>query len=71
MTQRDAATGSAFFAKSTSSEQANAAGVISTEAGVELGSDTKESRPVALAGRVPVNVTLEGGPITVGDFLVS
>ena len=58
------------FAKSQHANQANAAGVVSTSPGVELGSDTASSRPVALAGRVPANVTLEGGPIAIGDYLV-
>ena len=59
------------FAKSQQANQANAAGVISTSPGLELGSDSASSRPIALAGRVPANVTLEGGPIAIGDFLVS
>ena len=46
-------------------------GVVSTSPGVTLGADTKSSRPIALAGRVPVNVTLEGGAIAIGDYLVS
>ena len=58
------------FAKSQHANQANAAGVISTSPGLELGSDSASSRPVALAGRVPANVTLEGGSIAVGDYLV-
>lgn len=58
------------FAPTTEAFQASAVGVISTQPGVTLGSETKNSLPVALAGRVPVNVTLEGGPIQVGDYLV-
>ena len=50
------------------------AGVISTAPGVTLGSNLKPSlkaaqRPLALAGRVPVKVNLEGGVITPGDLL--
>ena len=58
------------FAKSQHANQANAAGVISTSPGLKLGSDTAPSRPVALAGRVPANVTLEGGPIAISNYLV-
>ena len=58
------------FAKSQHANQATAAGVVSTSPGVALGSDAASSRPIALAGRVPANVTLEGGPIVVGDYLV-
>jgi len=46
-------------------------GVISTAPGVLLGgftgATTTLQKPVALAGRVPVKVNLEGGPIVVGD----
>ena len=44
------------------------AGVISTEPGQLLGDkQAVGSRPVALAGRVPTKVNLEGGPISIGD----
>ena len=66
----NAADGQAVFAKATRANQENVAGVISNSPGVALGAETASSRPVALAGRVPVNVTLEGGPIRVGDYLV-
>lgn len=47
-------------------------GVISTKPGMTLGQDKEdpnyvEQLPVALSGRVPVKVNLEGGPITIGD----
>lgn len=47
-------------------------GVISTDPGLNLGgADASiletDSRPVALSGRVPVKVSLEGGPIAIGD----
>ncbi|MBI1974263.1 MAG: helix-turn-helix domain-containing protein [Candidatus Zambryskibacteria bacterium] len=45
------------------------AGVISTAPGVLLGKELTNSKPVALAGRVPVKVSLEGGPILIGDYL--
>jgi hypothetical protein len=69
--ERSPASGQAIFSRSKSPYQANATGVISTNPGVELGSDTGASRPVALAGRVPVNVSVEGGPIAIGDYLVA
>lgn len=61
----------AEFSRSSKAYQSNAIGVVSSAPGVALGSETKLSRPIALAGRVPVNVTLEGGPIAVGDYLVA
>ncbi len=54
------------------------AGVISTQPGVVLGSNSdpvegeEDPRPVlALAGRVPVKATTENGPIQVGDLLIA
>jgi hypothetical protein len=56
-------------------------GVVSTRPGALLNSDAAEldptqrrdplQRPLALAGRVPVKVTLEGGPIHPGDPLTT
>ena len=49
-------------------------GVISTEPGVLLGNNTAEGKPqvaLALAGRVPVKVSTENGPIKVGDYLTA
>ncbi len=46
-------------------------GVIATEPGVLLGAETEHGYPVALAGRIPVKVTNEGGNIERGDFLVA
>jgi len=51
---------------------ARVAGVIATEPGMILGEDTAGRRAVlALIGIVPVKVTDEGGPIAIGDLLVS
>lgn len=47
------------------------AGVIATDPGMLLGQDTQNGYPVALAGRVPVKVTNEGGTIDRGDYLVA
>jgi hypothetical protein len=59
------------YIRSSSAYQSFVIGVVSTKPGVTLGGESKHSRPVALAGRVPVNVTLEGGPIHRGDALVA
>ena len=53
----------------TSSVNPNTIGIVSTEPGVLLSSLTASSVPVALAGRVPVKVTNENGPINPGDYL--
>ncbi|MBI3633386.1 MAG: hypothetical protein HY226_03790, partial [Candidatus Vogelbacteria bacterium] len=43
-------------------------GIISTNPGIVLGDkNALGQRPVALSGRVPVKISLEGGPIKVGD----
>jgi hypothetical protein len=42
-------------------------GVISTNPGVTLGSNTKNGVPVAFSGRIPVRVTAENGQIRKGD----
>jgi len=44
-------------------------GIISTKPGIALGKEMKNSKPVALAGRVPVKVNGEGGAIKVGDLI--
>jgi len=68
-----------FFRKSTAAYSKKVAGIISTSPGVILGNDFDapedkwdDTRPVlAIAGRVPVKVTTENGPIEIGDLLVS
>ncbi len=68
-----------FFRKTTSPYSTRVAGIISTSPGVVLGNSPggtrnkwDDARPVlAIAGRVPVKVTTENGPIAVGDLLVS
>ncbi len=59
--------------KSERAYDPNAIGVISTEPGMVLGNTEEDpgKRPVivALAGRVPVKVSLENGPINPGDEL--
>jgi len=68
-----------FFRKATGLYSRRVAGIISTSPGIILGNDIDpqsaewdDSRPVlAIAGRVPVKVSTENGPIVVGDLLVS
>lgn len=67
--------------RSQSPYQTSVLGVISTKPGLltnAQASDVDSSRkpdatqrPIALAGRVPVKVTLDGGPIKPGDLLAS
>jgi len=68
-----------FFRKASGQYSRRVAGIISTSPGVILGNDVDDAtgqwddnRPVlAIAGRVPVKVSTENGPIAVGDLLVS
>ncbi|MBI2639436.1 MAG: hypothetical protein HYW90_00890 [Candidatus Sungbacteria bacterium] len=61
------------FVSKSSVNNKNLIGVVSTEPGVLLGGFAYKSHinykqvPVALVGRVPVKVSLEGGPINPGD----
>ena len=49
-------------------DSAPLAGIIATDPGQLLGDkEAVGSRPVALSGRVPTKVNLEGGPIQIGD----
>ncbi|WP_437275939.1 hypothetical protein WME90_32450 [Sorangium sp. So ce375] len=60
--------------RSSAPEQTTILGVISEKPGFLLGvswEDPKNPTALALAGRVPVKVTLEGGPIRIGDLLTS
>lgn len=62
---------STILAKATSTQ--GVVGVISTAPYETIGNDvlstSKHPRPVALAGRVPVKVSMENGPIHAGDAL--
>ncbi len=68
-----------FFRKSSEPYCRRVAGIVSTAPGVILGNSHEEmtdewsdNRPMlAIAGRVPVKVSTENGPIQVGDLLVS
>jgi hypothetical protein len=51
------------------SGQSNFLGIVSTKPALTLGDTSSSTRAIALAGRVPVKVNLEGGPINVGDAI--
>lgn len=57
--------------RSSGQYQSNLIGVVSTAPGFVAGSYTATSVPVALAGRVPVKLSTENGPINQGDYLTS
>ena len=64
--------------KSSGPYEANILGVIASDPAITLRLYSSDGvallanpKPVALAGRVPVNVTNENGPIQVGDYITS
>jgi hypothetical protein len=57
-----------YVVKSVGANDKLVIGVVSTQPGYVLGSS---GYPIALAGRVPVKVTDEGGAIAPGDYLTS
>jgi hypothetical protein len=57
--------------KSTSRYQNDLIGVVSTAPGAVLGPSGESSYPVALSGRVPVNITTENGIVKAGDRVTS
>ncbi len=59
--------------RSSAGYERSLVGVISTRPALLIGAGGGEGYPVsvALAGRVPVKVTIENGPIEPGDFLTS
>ncbi|MGB0646963.1 MAG: hypothetical protein ACPGQS_07300, partial [Bradymonadia bacterium] len=64
----------ALLRKASRFDPRGVAGVISTAPGLTLGAnldpeEKRRQRPLALAGRVPVKVTLDGGAIAPGDRL--
>ena len=66
---------SGLVSKSNGAYDAYTVGVVTTAPGVLLGSDISGGQagkaPIALAGRVPVKVSFEGGEIKKGDFLTA
>ena len=70
----DTLRGTAYVNKSRRPYEQRVLGVVSTEPGVELGKEefkNQLTRPIAIAGRIPVKVTDEGGPIKPGDYLTT
>ncbi|MFA5021446.1 MAG: hypothetical protein WC517_05340, partial [Patescibacteria group bacterium] len=57
--------------KCSSAYESDLIGVISTQPALLMGNDMLSARPVALNGRVPVKISLENGPIAIGDSLTS
>ncbi len=57
--------------KSTTPYDLATAGIVSTRPGFLAGENREGDFPVALAGRVPTKVTLEGGDIAIGDPLAT
>jgi hypothetical protein len=60
--------------KSSGTDDQSVIGIVSTQPGKVIGSVDKEGTkavPVALAGRVPVKVSGENGPIHAGDLLTA
>ncbi|QQG41614.1 MAG: hypothetical protein HYV90_05680 [Candidatus Woesebacteria bacterium] len=60
--------------KTTNTYEDETLGIVSTRPNLVIGDAIKEGNnvvPVALAGRVPVKVTAENGPIVAGDKLTS
>lgn len=53
------------------SDRAGLAGIVSTRPGFLAGENLPGQYPIALAGRVPTKVTLENGPIAIGDALTA
>ncbi|MFH1838438.1 MAG: hypothetical protein ABH808_03020, partial [Candidatus Kuenenbacteria bacterium] len=68
-----------FVKRASSAYDSNLIGVISTEPAVLLGGFKTEKTqfkdeiqvPLTLAGRVPVKISTENGPIKIGDYLTS
>jgi hypothetical protein len=57
--------------KSTEPYDQQLVGVITTSPHTIMGPQTPTSAPLALAGRTPVKVTTENGPISIGDYLTT
>ena len=59
----------------TSNQSEDVLGVVSTSPNQTIGSDVRDQgahpQPIALVGRVPVNVTNENGSIQVGDYITT
>jgi len=58
-------------ARSSEPASSGLAGIVSTRPGFLAGENKPNEYPIALAGRVPTKVSLENGPIKIGDPLTS
>jgi len=66
------ATDSVHVRRATDAYSTRIVGVVSTQPGFLAGdNEDGKSYPIALAGRVPVKVNIENGPIEIGDPLTS
>lgn len=65
--------GETLIQKSLKSYDGSVVGVVSTNPGVNLSKweDIETTRPVALAGSVPVKISTENGDVKIGDRLVA
>jgi hypothetical protein len=61
----------AYVQETTSAYDRSLLGVVATNPGIVLGDASTNGYPVALVGRVPVKVTMEGGQIRAGDPITS
>ncbi len=57
--------------RSVEHSDSHIAGVVSTRPGFLAGENTPGQYPIALAGRVPTKISLENGPIQVGDAITT
>lgn len=57
--------------RSNTVQEKGIAGIVSTRPGFLAGENSTGAYPIALSGRVPTNVNLENGSISVGDALTS
>ncbi|OGL67066.1 hypothetical protein A2856_01130 [Candidatus Uhrbacteria bacterium RIFCSPHIGHO2_01_FULL_63_20] len=55
--------------RASGEDRTRLAGIVSTKPGFVAGNVKAGDHPIALAGRVPTNVSVENGPIEVGDAL--
>lgn len=71
VTLADSANGGVRVKKSSQVAEKGLVGVVSTAPNTVMAEEKPDRIPLALAGRVPVRVSAENGPIKVGDYLTS
>lgn len=57
--------------RSTNPYESQVVGIVATNPGIILGTQQPDTYPIALAGRVPVNVYPGSSPISPGDYLTT